>query len=674
MIKINNDQLYHIDDILWRQTSSGEPRGYIQPKSLSELWIHTGTICNLKCPFCFEGSSPTNKRIEPITLKDVKPYIEEALKLGTDQFSFTGGEPFVNKEIIDILDYALNFKPCLVLTNATTPIMNKISDLKSMLNKKHSLSFRVSIDFPDRELHDMNRGDGNFDLSLKAMGELHRMGFQVSVARLTRPEENKNAVNKAYLTILQQAGLPEDTNIVSFPNLGLPGCYMDVPQITERCMREYKTEQERNQFMCSYSKMIAKKGGKIRVYACTLVDDDKDYDLGEDLSKAMKFRIMLKHHRCYSCFSFGTSCSNINKPTITKSKNLEETVKMKVSQIDVKEYYGKVLKTNADLKTSACCSTESVPDYIKPILSEIEDEILQKFYGCGSPIPPALQGCTVLDLGCGTGRDVYILSKLVGEKGRVIGVDMTDEQLDVAIKYQDKMAKKFGFTKSNVEFKKGYIEDLDLLDIEDESIDVVVSNCVINLSFDKSKLLKEIFRVLKPGGELFFSDVFASRRIPQELKDDPVLIGECIAGAFYIEDFRRAMAQVGCPDPRILSTREIYITDAEIKRKIGMTRLFSQTVRAFKLNSLEDRCEDYGQHATYLGTIPEEELSFKLDEHHYFETGRTMLVCGNTASMLSETRYAKHFKVVGDRSTHFGLFNSISVVDQNSNNTGGGCC
>jgi len=345
-----------------------------------------------------------------------------------------------------------------------------------------------------------------------------------------------------------------------------------------------------------------------------------------------------------------------------------------VDRADVRAYYGKILKTKADLKTSACCSTESMPEHIKAILGRIDGEILEKFYGCGSPIPPALDGCTVLDLGCGTGRDVYILSKLVGPQGRVIGVDMTDEQLEMAQRHREAMADKFGYEKSNVEFKKGYIEALDTMGIADESVDVVVSNCVVNLSFDKGRLLQEIFRVLKPGGELYFSDVFTSRRIPAELKEDPVLIGECIAGAFYTEDFRRAMAAAGCPDVRIVSSREILIHDPEVNRKIGLTRLYSQTVRAFKLASLEDRCEDFGQHATYLGTIAEAPHCFNLDDHHCLETGRPMLVCGNTAAMLSETRLSKHFKVVGDRSVHFGLFDCSPAGTPEGDCASGGCC
>ena len=104
-------------------------------------------------------------------------------------------------------------------------------------------------------------------------------------------------------------------------------------------------------------------------------------------------------------------------------------------QNDVKEYYGETLSSNKDLKTNACSTDESIPDYLKPLLSNIHDEVAMKYYGCGSPIPLDLEGKTVLDLGCGTGRDCFLLSQLVGENGRVIGVDMTDAQLEVAQKH-----------------------------------------------------------------------------------------------------------------------------------------------------------------------------------------------------------------------------------------------
>ncbi|MDQ7065071.1 MAG: methyltransferase domain-containing protein [candidate division KSB1 bacterium] len=326
----------------------------------------------------------------------------------------------------------------------------------------------------------------------------------------------------------------------------------------------------------------------------------------------------------------------------------------------VKEYYGKRLNGKQDLKTSACCSTDSLPDYQKKVLARIDDEILTKFYGCGSPIPPLLEKCTVLDLGCGTGRDVYLASYFVGPHGLVIGVDMTEEQLAVARKHIDRQMREFAFDRPNVSFRHGYIEDLRSLDIPDNSVDVVISNCVINLSPDKRAVFSEIFRVLKPGGELYFADVFAGRRVPEAIKDDPMLYGECLAGAMYIEDFRRLLRDLSVLDYRVVSKCPINIDDPEVNAKTGNIDFYSMTIRAFKLDSLEDICEDYGQVAIYRGTIPEHPHRFELDDHHVFETGRPVLVCGNTAAMLQETRYGAHFEIIGDRSMHYGPFDCSS--------------
>jgi len=150
---------------------------------------------------------------------------------------------------------------------------------------------------------------------------------------------------------------------------------------------------------------------------------------------------------------------------------------------------------------------------------------------------------------------------------------------------------------------QGYIEDLKSLGIEDNSVDVVISNCVINLSPAKKQVFKEIYRVLKPGGELYFTDVFSDRRIPETLANDPVLRGECLGGTLYVEDFRRIIAKCGWADFRYTSTRILDTDNEEIIDKLGFATFTARTVRAFKLNDLEDICEDYRQVAVYCGGI-----------------------------------------------------------------------
>ena len=345
----------------------------------------------------------------------------------------------------------------------------------------------------------------------------------------------------------------------------------------------------------------------------------------------------------------------------------------------VKEYYGKQIQNKNDLATSTCCCTEKPPVEVREILPLIADEIQERFYGCGSVLPPMLEGMTVLDLGCGTGRDIYIASKLVGESGMAVGVDMTTEQIEIAKKYQEEQRERFGYKTSNVRLFQGYIEDLKSLGIEDNSVDVVISNCVINLSPAKELVFKEIYRVLKPGGELYFSDIFADRRIPEDLANDPLLRGECLSGVMYVEDFRRLMMKAGWADFRYTETRSVELSDDDIKNKLGFANFTSRTVRAFKLDDLEDICEDYGQVAVYNGSIPGYPHFFDLDDHHRFYTNKPMLVCGNTASMVSGTRYGQAFQVIGDRSTHFGAFagcgtDSESVCGCSDTVSGTSCC
>lgn len=331
----------------------------------------------------------------------------------------------------------------------------------------------------------------------------------------------------------------------------------------------------------------------------------------------------------------------------------------------VSKFYGQEVQKTEDLIFDACC----VADYDLSLLTPITNEVKERRYGCGSPLPELLNGLTVLDLGSGAGIDVFIAAQLVGPQGRVIGVDMTDEQLDIARRNVDPIMKNIGYEKSNVEFLKGRIEEIP---VESGTVDVVISNCVINLSENKEAVFKEIWRVLKPGGEFYIADIVADRRIPARLAADERLYSECLTGAAYMGDLTRIMRRAGFQDVRVVKDR--LLDDV-----IEGIHFSSATLRGFKID-LEDQCEDYGQVAVYRGTMPEHKASFALDLGHDFRAGDPMRVCKNTADMIQQSRFAPHFAVSAEM-FHMGLFDCSPAVAESTTanaeaDTGitGSCC
>jgi len=158
--------------------------------------------------------------------------------------------------------------------------------------------------------------------------------------------------------------------------------------------------------------------------------------------------------------------------------------------------------------------------------------------------------------------------------------------------------------------------------------------------------------------ELYISDIFADRRLPHATGTDPILYVECLGGALYQADFVTLAKCAGFADPRVVSTSPISIQNDEISTKVGAARFMSVTYRLFKLEGLDEQCEDYGQSAVYRGGLEGAEAFFWLDDHHAFERGRPERVCVNTAAMLSSTRFAQWFEMLGSRTTHFGAYPS----------------
>jgi len=189
------------------------------------------------------------------------------------------------------------------------------------------------------------------------------------------------------------------------------------------------------------------------------------------------------------------------------------------------------------------CATNA---YDEMNTSFIPNEVLQHNQGCSSPLTDAAEilreGDVLLDLGCGAGLDVFLAAKMVGEHGLAIGIDMTDEMLNIAVMNADTVQKNLFYEKPNAVFYRSVIENLPIVD---EKVDLVISNCVINLSSNKPAVFREIFRVLKPGGGFLISDVFASAPVPVHMRNDRELISRCIGGALTESEFRDMVSACG---------------------------------------------------------------------------------------------------------------------------------
>lgn len=667
-------------------------RSALERGLLTTLQVNMGDLCNQSCLHCHIKASPQGKNI--MSRKVVGDILSFLKSNHIKTLDITGGAPELNPNFDYFIKSARPLVGELIVRSNLTVLLEENKEYLPGFFKSNRVYLICSLPCYTKENVDRQRGKGVFEKSIKALQLLNNLGYSEDADLALDIVYNPGG---AFLP-QGQAALERDYKQALGENYGIK--FNRLLTITNVAINKFKDCLEVNDEYEKYSNLLESSfnprtlenlmcrsflsvGYDGRLYDCdfnlaigyALTDEE-----GRDLSiscltiKDLENREIFTGEHCLACTAgSGSSCQGELATSVLEAvPKPQENIKQVV-----KEYYGKVLRNRKDLKTSACCSIEAFCEPIKSIVTRIEPEILDKFYGCGSPLPPLLEGCRILDLGSGTGRDVYIASALAGEGGFATGVDMTDEQLDIARKYKYAQMKRFGFNRCNVDFKKGYIEDLKEAGIADNSQDVVISNCVINLSPDKRAVFSEIFRVLKPGGELYFSDVFADRRITEEIKNDPVLYGECLGGALYIEDFRRLLRELGCPDYRVASKRKIDIKEPQIAEKIGNINFYSMTIRAFKLGDLEDICEDYGQVAFYLGTIPGLPHQFQLDDHHIFSTHKPMLVCGNTASMFMNTRFRGQFKIIGDRSRHYGPFNCAGddgKLKSNGAGSGGSCC
>lgn len=269
-----------------------------------ELWIHTGTACNLSCPFCHEGSRPGDMRLEPLTLADIALQLDIAATLGVERFAFTGGEPLILKEIHGILLHALQLRPTLVLTNGTAPFIRRAHHLASLRAAPHALSFRVSIDYPDEARHDAGRGLKNFRKAIEGLRLLHAAGFATGITRMQEPGEDRRAVEGRFRNLLRKQRLPEDLPIVALPELGLPQAQGAlVNSLAAQLPVALATQLPAP--ACTRSRMLLRRGGRLRVAPCPLVDDSPALEFDAGLPESLHMPARLCHARCVQCLTLG---------------------------------------------------------------------------------------------------------------------------------------------------------------------------------------------------------------------------------------------------------------------------------------------------------------------------------------------------------------------------------
>ena len=315
-------------------------------------------------------------------------------------------------------------------------------------------------------------------------------------------------------------------------------------------------------------------------------------------------------------------------------------------------------------ETALCCPVEYDPQFLKAI----PQEVIDRDYGCGDPSQYLRAGETVLDLGSGTGKICFIASQVVGPQGKIIGVDMTDEMLDVARRNAPTVAERIGY--GNVEFRKGRIQDLGLdlerLDaalrerpitdaasflkadelaaelrlkhplVADQSVDVVISNCVLNLVDARSKgqLFEEIFRVLKVGGRAVISDIVSDEPSPEHLQNDPELWSGCISGALTEDGFLAAFQKAGFYGIRILKR------DVQAWQTVEGIEFRSVTIEAFK--GKQGPCFERNQAVIYKGPFKE----VLDDDNHRMERGGRYAVCDKTYNLYRKAPYAEYFEFI----------------------------
>ncbi len=696
---------------------------HLRTEPLRELWIHTNNSCNLACRHCLVSSGPDGDPGLPT--EKVLDVIQQARSLGTQRFYFTGGEPFVRKDVLELIDAVLS-DPEAELAILTNGILLPGKRLEALSRRaKERLRLQISLDGSCAEINDPIRGTGSFERIVEGIRVAVQMRMSVTVSTViaeanaddvanvtrlvaslgvknhhllwlhkrgradVRGEDRTPSIEKVIEVVrvanrvAKEHGITVDncesvkarlrsmihtkhdlagscisSLCVYSDGMVYPSASMaNVPELSlgsvleqslERIWRESPIAREfraatvEKKEICKACSLKFLCGGGDIEHAYFYEGSIHAHDPYCDLHKAMFADAMqelaeerkgLVSNR-QSGFNApviiaGMGEGAVNCATDEEPREVQTTRSECVLSFDldaprklVREFYGDAAEKPQE---ELCCPVQPNEED----LAHIPKEVVERFYGCGSPVADAdiRQGEKTLDLGSGAGIDVFIAARHVGPEGKAIGIDMTDEMLNVANEYRPVVANNLGY--DVVEFHKGFLEEIPL---EDKSVDLVTSNCVVNRSPDKKRVFFEMWRVLKDHGRIVIADIVSEEEVPPHQRKDPRLWGECISGALTEEELLAYLERAGFYGIQLLKKT--------FWKEVEGYRFYSVTVRGYKFEKTKG-CVFIGQKAVYQGPFK----GISDEEGHWFPRGVPVEICTDTAAKLSKEPYAGQFLV-----------------------------
>ncbi len=718
---------------------------------LREMWIHTNNSCNLTCEHCLVSSGPDGDR--GLSTETLFRAIDSAAKLGTERFYFTGGEPFMRKDLYELIERVTekHGKELVILTNATLFDSEIHKHALSKLSRER-VKLQVSIDGTNAADNDPIRGKGTFEKASAGLKRVAAMGFETSLtavptignldglAKLPALAKELGAASihlmwphrrGRALQMLKELPTPEQLlslartvreeakrlgvrldNVESLKlranavphvkhDLGMAGVeslclYSDgVLYPSAATANEPKlaigTLDGANPIESAWKASplakelreasIAKKdaawdsplrfiagGGDVEhswFWSGSFLGRDPYEGLVTELIKdemhalAREGRARLNRRSgfdapvIFHAMGDGALACGDEVPGAVRTLHSNCVLAFDVDKprAIVREFYGAAAEKP---EPALCCPVRPSEEDLRHIPKDVVD----RFYGCGSPVQDAsiAEGETTLDLGSGAGIDVFISAKYVGKSGRAIGVDMTDQMLSVAHENKPVVAKNLGY--DVVEFKKGFLEKVP---VEDETVDLVTSNCVVNLSPDKRAVFGEIWRVLKDHGRICISDIVVDRSVPAHLRVNPQLWGECLTGALTEDELMAELERSGF--------HGIEVLKKSFWQEIEGYVFSSVTVRAFKFEK-KASCEFRGHVALYLGPY----RSVTDEEGHHFPRWERVEVCTDTAAKLTHAPYSQSFLVIDPSGEVVKSVDASRFAKKDDDGCGPNCC